>query len=266
MRSPILSSALALLVPVSVVLAAHPESVPHVTGHTFVEPVPVDDRPPSADTVARWLAAISESVEPVAGELPPGIEGSPLTPPPGSIGRARLYQYTNDGVAQHQQFNSCGQAAMATVLTALGVTPEDPTDQVMQGLYDRFPPDIAFGYLGTSYRRVEKALAAHGVAWTWMEGEQRLQEVLRAGHLAVMMLDVGATENEGWGSIGGHWTVIYAMDSEHVHLSNWPIDDRCTWANLRRGWDTLMTRAFYAAPPWRSVRWFLVPHRATVAP
>lgn len=256
MRILLLAHALA-----AVAFAAPPRPLPFVEGHSFVAPVPVETRAPSPSEVARWLEAVTSVTQPVAGEIPADAEGSSLTPPPGSIGRAHLYQYTNSGVKPDQQFNACGQAAMATVLSAVGVKPEDPTNAVMQALYDRFPPDIVFGYLGTSYRRVEQALTAHGVGWTWQEGEQRLQEALRAGHLAVVMLDVGATDDEGWGSIGGHWTVVYAMDDAHVYLSNWPWDDRCTWANFRKGWDTQMTRAFYGVPPWQSRRWFLVPHR-----
>jgi predicted double-glycine peptidase len=239
-------------------LVALPASaeIPYAAGPAFVAPAPL----PEPIDVARLVAAVASAEAPRAGELPGG-RGWPVEAPPGSIGRPRLYQYVNSGVHQHQQYNSCGQAAIATALTGLGVKPEDPTNAVMQAVYDAFPPDILWGRFGTSFQRVERALAAHGVQGAWLEGESALAETLKKGHLALAMLDVGATEDEGWGPLGGHWVVVYAMDTQHVYLSNWPRDGRCTWRSFRKSWDTVMTRAFYGAPPWQAHRWFLVPHR-----
>jgi predicted double-glycine peptidase len=242
-------------------LAAAEAQRPFTAGHAFVHPAPPDAPLPSRAELDRMLAALTSPTSPVEGELPAGLRGNAVQPPPGCIGRPRLYQYTNGGVQQHQQYNSCGQAAMATVLTGLELEPEDPTNAVMQGLYDRFPPDILWGKFGTSFKQVERALAANGVTNTWLEGEAQLVTTLAKGHLAVVMLDVGATQDEGFGPIGGHWVVAYAMDNEHIYLSNWPYDGRCTWKSFRRAWDTVMTRAFYGAPPWQSHRWFLVPRR-----
>lgn len=261
MRPALLALACALAT-TAAALAAPPAERPHTTGHPFVNPLPPGTPVPSPAELERLLAALSSPTEPVPGELPPGLRGSTIQPPPGCIGRPNLYQYTNSGVEPHQQYNACGQAAIATVLTGLGVSPEDPTDAVMQEVYDRFPPDILWGRFGTSFKQVERALAAHSITATWLEGEAQLVTALARGHLAVVMLDVGATQNEGFGPIGGHWVVIYAMDQEHVYVSNWPYDGRCTWRSFRRAWDTIMTRAFYGAPPWQSRRWFLVPHRA----
>jgi hypothetical protein len=125
-------------------------------------------------------------------------------------------------------------------------------------VYRLHPPDILFGWLGTSWRRVQRAVDGFGVAHRWTEGEEELARTLAAGRLAVVMLDVGATSDEGYGGMGGHWTVVYAMDAAHVYVSNWPGDGRCTWRNFRRAWDTPLTRAFYGAPPWEAHRWMLV--------
>ena len=201
---------------------------------------------------------IRTPTQPAAGELTRGEE---VHATPGSAGRPRLYEYTNSGVESQYQYNACGQAAVSTVLTALGIKPEDPTDAVMKEVYKRFPPDILFGKFGTSWMRFQKALKGYGASYRWLEGEQSLRSVIASGGLAVVMLDVGATQDEGWGSIGAHWTVIYAYDTDGVFLSNWPRDGKCTWANLRRGWDTQLTRAFYGAPPWQSHQWIVVPGR-----
>jgi hypothetical protein len=100
---------------------------------------------------------------------------------------------------------------------------------------------------------------ANSVNYQWSEGEDELKRWVDAGHLAVVMLDVGATHGEGFNPVGAHWTVIYAYDQDGVYLSNWPRDGKCTWDNLRRSWNTLLTRSFYGNPPWKRTQWFLVP-------
>ena len=182
--------------------------------------------------------------------------------PPGAIGRPRLYQYTNSGVHAHQHYNSCGQAAIATALTGMGVKPEDPTNAVMQAVYDAFPPDSLWGKFGTSFKQVERALAANGVGGSWQgrrggarrDARPRPPRARDARHRRDLRRRLGP--------MGGHWVVLYARDAGHVYLSNWPLDGRCTWASFRRAWDTVMTRAFYGAAPWQSRRWFFVPHVA----
>lgn len=257
MRTALL--ALALL---ALPAAAEPER-PFAAGHAFVTPPAAPLPDPTPEGLLRILS-LSADGSPVEGELPL-LRGSPVEAPPGTIGRPRLYQYTNSGVHAHQQYNSCGQAAIATALTGCGVKPEDPTNAVMQTVYDAFPPDILWGRFGTSWKQVERALGANGVAGTWLDGEAALAETLACGHLALVMLDIGATSDEGWGPIGGHWVVVYAMDQGHVYLSNWPLDGRCTWRSFRRSWDTVMTRAFYGSAPWQHHRWFFVP-RVAAAP
>lgn len=229
---------------------------PFVEGGTFVMPVPPVAATPAG--AVELLDAVRADSEPAGAE---GSRGSEVTAPAGSIGRLRLYQYTNSGVEAAQQYNACGQAAMATVLSNLGVQPEDSTNAVMREVYRKFPPDIVWGRFGTSFKRVERGLTGSGVTWRWEEGEAALLETLKRGEMVVVMLDIGATVDEGWGPIGGHWVVIYAADQRGVYLSNWPGDGHCTWHSLRRSWDTLMTRAFYGAAPWQSHRWFLVPSR-----
>lgn len=210
---------------------------------------------PPATTYDELVAAVRAPAAPVATD---GPRGYPITAPAGTIGRPRIYQYTNSGVPEAQQYNACGQAALATVLSTLGVKPEDPTNRVMQDIYAAFPPDILWGRFGTSFRQVEKCLTKNGVTWRWAEGEAALMESLRRKELVMMMVDIGATEDEGWGPIGGHWVVVYAADDKGVHLSNWPRDGHCGWHSLRRAWDTQLTRAFFGGPPWTPHRWFLV--------
>lgn len=229
---------------------------PRTEGAAFVMPAEVV--PATGAGAAELLRAVTAPAEPVRAD---GPRGSEVTAPAGCIGRPRLYQYTNAGAAAGQQYNACGQAAMATVLSALMVQPEDPSDQVVREVYRRFPPDILWGRFGTSFRQVQRALSGYGLEWRWEEGEAALLATLRRGELAVVMLDIGATVDEGWGPLGGHWVVLYAADAHGVYLSNWPRDGHCSWRSLRRAWDTLMTRAFYGAAPWQSRRWFLVPRR-----
>src|SRR5690348_13452085 len=64
-------------------------------------------------------------------------------------------------------WNTCGQAAIASVLAHFGAGPfaEDPAlddGSAIDRLRTRFGPDLPFG-LGTSAYRIAKGLAAHGI-------------------------------------------------------------------------------------------------------
>jgi hypothetical protein len=96
-------------------------ALPGPAGHRFVQP-----RPPAE--VTRALArpsfivrSLTSPEAPVKGGLEPGGRGAPVEAPDGVHGRRRLFQYTNAGVDPRHRFNSCGQAAVATVLTACSV-------------------------------------------------------------------------------------------------------------------------------------------------
>ena len=228
--------------------------------HGFVMPsLPVPATPAGAQQLLQALTCSESPAAHPGDPLPFPMRGEPVTAPAGSVGRLRLFEYTNDGVDTAHQYNACGQAAISTALTGVGAKPEDPSDGVMKDVYAHFPPDILFGKFGTSWKQVQRGLTSNHVKWRWVEGEDALMDTLRHGMLAMVMLDIGATVDEGWGSLGAHWTVIYAADQRGVYLSNWPRDGHCTWANLRRGWDTVLTRAFYGAAPWQHHQWFLVP-------
>ena len=187
------------------------------------------------------------------------VESAPsLTSGPEAHGRPRLAEYTNSGVDPKNQYNACGQAAVATVLAALKVRPPDPG--LIKEVYSRYPPNVLGGRLGTGPGRIQDALTGYGVRWRWAQGEAELKKTLDAGGIAVLLVDTGKAKSEGWSGPGLHWTVAFAYDDGGVYLSNWPKKE-CSWANLRRAWDSALTRVVLGVPPWKSHPAFLVPER-----
>src|SRR5436189_2260901 len=92
-------------------------------------------------------------------------------------GLPAIYEYTNtDG--DLPRFN-CGQAAACTFLTQRGIFAEqlDPeaARAIMTAIESENPPDNAFGWFGTSRRRVERICRSYGIEVEEIAGEEELR-------------------------------------------------------------------------------------------
>lgn len=156
-------------------------------------------------------------------------------------GVPQIFEYTNRGAPDYD--TACGQAAVCTLLTFRRVFAPDTSGRRITEVYRRYGPDVAWGWLGTSRQRMDEALRGYGVSGDWQAGEDALRATLRQNKPCLLLLDIGTIPDEGFRPVGGHWTVAYAYDSRYVYLTNWPRDGRCTWANLRKSWNTWLTQA-----------------------
>jgi len=129
-------------------------------------------------------------------------------------------------------WNTCGQAAIATLLARFALGPfapgtASPSDGEAIDLVCRdFPPDLPFG-LGTTAWRLCAALRHGGLgvehvhsAWFGRNAEgalDRLRDHLDHGLPAIVCLDHGRLDGPAW---SGHWAVALGMDAALVHLGN----------------------------------------------
>ncbi len=126
--------------------------------------------------------------------------------------------------------DTCGQAAVATVLATLRAGPfatHEPLDdaRAIDLVRTAFPPDL--GGLGTSAWRLATALRAHGVpaevvhAGPFGLGAASVWERVRArlahGLPVPVCLDDGLLGGTAWGA---HWAVALAADGRGVTLGN----------------------------------------------
>lgn len=138
-------------------------------------------------------------------------------------------------------WNRCGQAAVATVLDYHGSDPyglEKPVYDAEDGghhwddgeIIDRikadFPPDHAFGLLGTTARQIARALQFGGLetriasSRDTAEGRKILEEVKQAaneGRPVIVIMDRGKL---GGRPFAAHWGVIYGAAGSEIRLAN----------------------------------------------
>ncbi len=127
--------------------------------------------------------------------------------------------------------DTCGQAAVATVLATLGVGPfaGDPPlgdAEAIDLVRAAYPPDLPFG-LGTSAGRIAAALRGHGVparvihagmfgigaAAAWDQVRARVQD----GVPVPVCVDDGRIGGIPWGA---HWAIVIGATAERVRLGN----------------------------------------------
>jgi hypothetical protein len=165
-------------------------------------------------------------------QSPPLLDGQPISSS-GIYGRSRIWQYTNYTVDVD---NTCGQAAVATILTNYEILREDPGESVLADIYNRFPPDLPLGK-GTSPGRMQSSLReGWRVDSKWIGGEDELKKWISNRYLVILLLDVGRIPKIWEGNWGMHWTVAFAYDDENIYLTNWPDNGRCSWSSLSRAW------------------------------
>ena len=234
---------------------------PVVEGHKFVAPhnaLPKPNTREAQKTVE--MLTTSQAVEAGSPDAkagaPQGVakakeRGSQIYPGFSTgvtyYGLPGIFQYTNDGAQDKNR--ACGQAAVATILTYYGIKPKDTGYSVIREIYSRYSPDIAFGILGTSWQQIGRALNGYGVPYNWYSGEAGLKNALNQSKPCIIMLDVGAIPEEGWGW-GGHWVVAYGYDAYNIYLTNWNGNPqgyadggKCTWTAFRKAWNAQLARA-----------------------
>jgi hypothetical protein len=127
--------------------------------------------------------------------------------------------------------NTCGQAAIASVLAHFRVGPfasavPDDDGAAIDEVCARFGPDIPFGY-GTSAFRIAAALEAFGLGaeithsgW-WGGGEdrafERLRDHLSRGIPVPVCLDEGVLGGRAWSA---HWALALGIEDGAVVLGN----------------------------------------------
>ena len=179
-------------------------------------------------------------------------------------GLGGIFEYVNEDGAL-PRFN-CGQAAAATLLHFLSRSGEPsrtcgpreavaaPTEDGRQSetslqvplgslgsrdllacLERDHPPDNLGGWLGTSRRRVERALRSRGYRPQAIHGEERLRPALAAGLPVILTVQLSVGRFWKFDIPSGHWMVAFGFDEDHIYLTNW-WDQRMEWAEFRRGW------------------------------
>lgn len=139
----------------------------------------------------------------------------------------RVVHNTRPGIDR----NTCGQAAIATVLAAFRLgpfaAPTPPSDaEAIDAIRARFGPDLPFG-LGTSAPRIARALRAFGVACEIRHGglgarllSRRFEQLcihVAAGIPSIVCVDHGLFGGMPWSA---HWAVVERCTEEHVWVGN----------------------------------------------
>jgi hypothetical protein len=126
---------------------------------------------------------------------------------------------------------NCGLAAAATALHCKRLFFETR----LTSLEKSFPPDVFFGFFGTSKTRVCEILSAYRCAWCQVHGKHALKRAIQRRHPVLVMLSLPTFLPKG------HWMVAYAYDDTHVHLTNYRSHhDRMTWGSFTSGWDSTL--------------------------
>jgi hypothetical protein len=155
-------------------------------------------------------------------------------------GLPSIFEFTNaDG--QLPRVN-CGQAAAATLLAFYGkVSPATQSpSQIVTNLEKGHPPDNLAGIFGSSRRRITRIFRRRGVRIRVLVGEEDLRETVSQGQPVIVVIGVRAgTLFHRFDLPGGHWTVAYGFDGEHIYLTNY---GRMTWDDFRRAWMSFVPR------------------------
>lgn len=137
-------------------------------------------------------------------------------------------------------WNTCGQAAAATLLAHFRVGPfaaGAPADDgaAVDAIRATHPPDVPLA-LGTTSFRLAAALFAHGLevervhsgllGWGFPFAYDRLRRSLDAGRPAIVLVDDGRL---GGRAFQAHWAVLSALDAAGARL-----DDGARHVSLER--------------------------------
>jgi hypothetical protein len=140
-----------------------------------------------------------------------------------------VYQFVNDDGDDPNR--CCGQAAIATFLAILRVLPTDIS--TLKAIESVYPPNVLFGWLGTSRGLVARACEINDVFVSEIGGEEALKEALTAKQPVVLLIGTSAGKLWGCELPGGHWTVAYGYDDAYIYLTNWGL---MPWDEFRQRW------------------------------
>jgi hypothetical protein len=159
-------------------------------------------------------------------------------------GMMSIFEYVNqDG---NYPINCCGQAAMATLLTRKGLMKTASASTNVKTLEAAYPPDIAWGYLGTSKQRMQQMVQAHGRSMLTHTGYNILKSRVAQGTPVAVMLDVseGMAGTSASPALAGHWLVVFAFDNKWVYTTNFGgAYRRIDWGKFNLGWNSWMAAA-----------------------
>ncbi|WP_211294266.1 hypothetical protein [Lentzea kentuckyensis] len=143
-----------------------------------------------------------------------------------------LQTYTN--FRPDVDWNTCGQAAIASILDYHGIDPWglsrshgrwDDGAAIDRVIADGFGPDIVFGW-GSSGGRIAAALRHYGLCARsrgvffqggWAAAWPELQNLLERDLPVPVLLDLGRLEGKNYVF---HWAIAYAYDDQRVHLAS----------------------------------------------
>lgn len=155
-------------------------------------------------------------------------------------------------------WNTCGQAAIATITDYWGRNPfglprsqydsnngrwywDDgmAIDSVIRGGYG---PDVTFG-LGTSGGRIRDALVSYALGasfgysghlfWGWEDQYRQLQNYLYWNRPVPVCIDLGIIGGPGWTA---HWAIAYKIADGKVYLGNCPWNPSPTIQLFQNAW------------------------------
>ncbi len=193
---------------------------------------------PKFDAASYPLAQLPD--DPLSKLNQPSRTWTPNTGP-SAHGVKSIWEYTNDGAKNTS--NTCGQAAIATLLTYHKLYPAVKDGSLIRKLEKAFPPDGYLGMVGTSWQRMTSMAKNYHLKPSWGKGEADLRSWVAAGYPVVVMMDV-ARDQGGWNlDRGGHWTVVYAYDKNFYYCTNWENGPAVSAVKFRKGWNTWLHNA-----------------------
>lgn len=213
---------------------------PEIDGEVKDPPYPPASQRPSDAVIRADLAKLGPSVLAQPGEPPAGGSGGGVVPktqpnaygaedaaPQNSYykGLKSIFQYDNWNPAPVDASQSCGQAAVATVLTMKNKLAKTQDGSSVTAVWKRYPPDTAIyvggyriGGLGSTPARLQSALKGYGLN-TWLgSGYSTLESYAGAGWAPIVLLDHGAMGGKWWTA---HWVVVVGYDNVNVYVTNW---------------------------------------------
>jgi hypothetical protein len=164
--------------------------------------------------------------------------------PASFCGITSIFEYRNqDGL---HTWNCCGQAAMATLLTRGGVQTIANWKTNVRDLEEDHPPDIAWGYFGTSQARMGQMASVYGKPLKIYGGYYSLKAAVASQKPVAVMLEVSKGKAGGASAQGlaGHWLIVFGYDEKNVYTTNFggPFR-RIDWYRFELGWESWMPAA-----------------------